>query len=59
LAAWLGTAGTLVLTFRMAAIASVVLGFLSFTLPDTPPVKKEKNNLRRHNGLDSIGLLKK
>jgi nucleoside transporter len=52
-------AGTLVLTFKMAAVASVVLGVLSFTLPDTPPVKKgQKTSLRDIMGLDSIGLLK-
>jgi len=58
---WLGweQSGTLVLTFKMAAIASVVLSLLSFTLPDTPPVKKgQKTSLGDIIGLDSIGLLK-
>lgn len=58
---WLGweQSGTLVLTFKMAAIASLVLGLLSFTLPDTPPVKKGlKTSLGDIIGLDSIGLLK-
>jgi nucleoside transporter len=51
--------GTLVLTFKMAAIASVIHGVLSFTLPDTPPVKKgQKTSLSDIIGLDSIGLLK-
>ncbi|MFI5138955.1 MAG: nucleoside permease [Sphingobacteriales bacterium] len=51
--------GTLVLTFKMAAVASAVLGVLSFTLPDTPPAKKgQKTSLRDIIGLDSIGLLK-
>src|ERR1035437_8510039 len=51
--------GTLVLTFKMAAVASAILGVLSFTLPDTPPAKKgQKTSLRDIIGLDSIGLLK-
>ncbi|HEY4326897.1 MAG TPA: nucleoside permease [Mucilaginibacter sp.] len=51
--------GTLVLTFKMASIASVILGLLSFTLPDTPPAKKgQKTSLGDIIGLDSIGLLK-
>lgn len=51
--------GTLVLTFKMAAVASAILGILSFTLPDTPPAKKgQKTSLRDIIGLDSIGLLK-
>ncbi|MGZ3822923.1 MAG: MFS transporter, partial [Mucilaginibacter sp.] len=32
--------GSLALTFGMAAIASLILGLLSFTLPNTPPAKK-------------------
>jgi len=58
---WLGweQSGTLVLTFKMAAVASAILGILSFTLPDTPPVKKgQKTSLSDIIGLDSIGLLK-
>jgi len=58
---WLGweQSGTLVLTFKMAAIASAVLGLLSFTLPDTPPIKKgQKTSIGDIIGLDSIGLLK-
>lgn len=58
---WLGweKAGTLVLTFKMASIASLILGLLSFTLPDTPPVKKgQKTSFGDIIGLDSIGLLK-
>ncbi|MDF2433199.1 MAG: hypothetical protein JWP44_2830 [Mucilaginibacter sp.] len=51
--------GTLVLTFKMAAIASLVLGLLSFSLPNTPPIKKgQKTSLGDIIGLDSIGLLK-
>jgi len=51
--------GSLALTFRMAAIASLILGLLSFTLPDTPPIKKgQKTTFGDIIGLDSIGLLK-
>ena len=51
--------GTLVLTFKMASIASLILGLLSFTLPDTPPVKKgQKTSFGDIIGLESIGLLK-
>lgn len=58
---WLGweKSGSLVLTFKMAAGASLLLGLLSFTLPDTPPVKKgQKTSFGDIIGLDSIGLLK-
>ena len=58
---WLGweQSGSLVLTFRMAGIASLALGLLSFSLPDTPPIKKgQKTSLGDIIGLDSIGLLK-
>nr|WP_067057019.1 nucleoside permease [Mucilaginibacter sp. L294] len=58
---WLGweQSNSLVLTFKMAAIASLVLGILSFTLPATPPAKKgQKTSLSDIMGLDSIGLLK-
>jgi len=52
--------GSLVLTFRMAAIASLVLGLFSFTLPDTPPPKRgQKVSFGEIIGLDAIGLLKK
>jgi nucleoside transporter len=51
--------GSLVLTFRMAAIASLALGLLSFTLPNTPPPKKgQKVSFGEIVGLDAIGLLK-
>ncbi len=52
--------GSLVLTFKMAAIASLILGVFSFTLPNTPPVKKrgEKTSLADMLGLDAIGILK-
>jgi nucleoside transporter len=58
---WLGweQSGSLVLTFKIAAIASVMLGLLSFTLPDTPPAKKgQKASFKDILGLDAIGLLK-
>ncbi|MCJ8210950.1 nucleoside permease [Mucilaginibacter sp. RS28] len=58
---WLGweKSGTLVLTFKMAAVASLILGLFSFTLPDTPPAKKgQKTSFREIMGLDSIGMLK-
>ena len=52
-------AGKLSLTFEMAAIASLILGLLSFTLPNTPPAKKgQKTTFGDIIGLDSIGLLK-
>ena len=51
--------GSLVLTFRMAAIASLILGALSFTLPDTPPTKKgQKSTFGDIIGLDAIKMLK-
>ena len=51
--------GNLNLTFKMAAIASAVLGIFSFTLPATPPVKKGgKASLTDILGLDALGLLK-
>ncbi len=51
--------GSLSLTFEMAAIASLILGLLSFTLPNTPPAKKgQKTTMGDIIGLDSIGLLK-
>jgi len=52
--------GSLALTFKMAAGASLLLGLFSFTLPDTPPGKKgQKTTVGEIMGLDSIGLLKK
>ncbi|WP_426668090.1 nucleoside permease [Mucilaginibacter sp. McL0603] len=52
-------AGKLSLTFEMAAIASLILGLISFTLPNTPPAKRgQKTTLGDIIGLDSIGLLK-
>lgn len=51
--------GSLVLTFRMAAVASLVLGVFSFLLPATPPTRHgEKATVRDILGLDALGLLK-
>lgn len=51
--------GALASTFLMAAVASLGLGLLSFTLPDTPPAKKgQQTSFGDIIGLDSIGLLK-
>lgn len=51
--------GTLPLTFRMAAIASAILGLFSFTLPHTPPLKKDTRiSVKEIMGLDAIRLLK-
>ncbi len=51
--------GNLILTFKVASVASVILGLFSFVLPHTPPVKKgEKTTLGDILGLDAIGLLK-
>lgn len=50
---------SLALTFKMAAGASLLLGLLSFSLPETPPAKKGlKTTFGDIIGLDSIGLLK-
>lgn len=52
--------GMLKNTFLMGAIASVILGIFSFSLPKTPPKadKSEKISIREILGLDAIGLLK-
>lgn len=51
--------GSLDLTFKMAAIASLVLGVLSFTLPNTPPLKVEgKTTISDILGLDALSMLK-
>ena len=51
--------GQLALTFRMAAVASLILGVFSFMLPATPPTRRgEKATVRDILGLDAIGLLK-
>lgn len=46
-------------TFRMAAVASLVLGVFSFLLPATPPTRRgEKTTVRDILGLEALGLLK-
>jgi nucleoside transporter len=51
--------GNLILTFKTASIASILLGIFSFFLPNTPPIKKgEKTSIGDILGLDAIGLLK-
>jgi nucleoside transporter len=51
--------GALTQTFRMAAVASLILGIFSFMLPATPPTRRgEKATVRDILGLDAIGLLK-
>lgn len=51
-------AGLLRNTFLMTAIASFVLGFYSFTLPKTPPHKRENPSISSLLGLDALSLLK-
>ncbi len=49
----------LVLTFKMAAIASLLLGLYSFSLPATLPMKRHvKTSVGELLGLDAIRLLK-
>ncbi|MFB6457593.1 nucleoside permease [Chitinophaga sp. Hz27] len=50
---------TLQLTFKMAAVASLILGLYSFSLPKTPPLKKgSKIDVKEILGLDAISMLK-
>ena len=51
-------AGLLRNTFTMAAVASLVLGVFSFTLPSTPPQKSEGGGLREALGVDALALLR-
>lgn len=54
----LGFSGS-VMTFKIAAIAAVVLGLYSFTLPNTPaPAKGQKFSLRDLLCLDALTLFK-
>jgi nucleoside transporter len=46
------------LTFYMAAIVSVALGFFSFALPDTPPQAKIKSSARSILGIDALVLFR-
>ncbi len=52
--------GTLRNTFFMAAVAAALLGFFSFTLPKTPPVKNHRENksIAQILGLDALNLLR-
>ncbi len=51
--------GSLVFTFKMAAVASFMLGAFSFLLPHTPPIKKAgAASLTDILGLEALGLLK-
>jgi nucleoside transporter len=51
--------GMLKYTFLMSAIASLVLGLYSFTLPKTPPVKSKEQagSIAEILGLDAVKLL--
>ncbi len=49
---------TLINTFLLTAIVSLVLGVFSFTLPNTPPARTGKTTIGDIIGLDAIGLLK-
>ena len=59
---WLGWEqgqGQLPLTFKMAAVASLILGIYSFTLPATPPTGRGgKSSMSQMLGLEALGLLK-
>ncbi|QWP75350.1 nucleoside permease [Lysobacter sp. K5869] len=58
---WLGweQAHRLDLTFKMAAAASLLLGVYALTLPDTPPLERQRNaTLGQILGLDALRLLK-
>lgn len=58
---WDSQPGALKYTFLMAGIGSLVLGLFSFTLPKTPPIKKntdEKSSVSEILGLDAMKLLK-
>ena len=56
---WDSQADQLRNTFTMAAVASLVLGVFSFTLPATPPKKASAGGgLREALGLDALALLK-
>lgn len=45
-------------TFYMAAIASIVLGFFSFLLPDTPPLAKSPSSAKKVMGIDAFVLFR-
>ncbi len=49
---------SLVNTFKLTAVVSLILGVFSFTLPDTPPARTGKTTFRDIIGLDALALLK-
>jgi nucleoside transporter len=56
---WDSETGLLRNTFTMAAVASLVLGIFSFTLPATPPqTAGARGGLREALGLDALALLR-
>jgi nucleoside transporter len=55
---WDAQADLLGNTFTMAAVASLMLGIFSFTLPATPPQKAAGGGLREALGLDALALLR-
>ncbi len=54
LAGW----GTSYMQFYFAAVASLVLGLYTFTLPDCPPDKTSQKTLAQALGLDALALFK-
>ncbi len=57
--AWEKTPDTLNITFKVAAIVSVVFGLYCFFLPDTPPPKAgQKVSVSEVLGLDALKILK-
>jgi nucleoside transporter len=43
---------------RVAGAAGILMGFYSFTLPHTPPARREKATIRQILGLDALARLK-
>ena len=54
---WLGYE-TNISMFELTAVSALVLGLLSFLLPDTPPSREGKVTARQIMGLDALVLLK-
>lgn len=50
--------GALRNTFLLCAIASLLLGLYSFSLPATPPVPGQQTGIKRLLGLDALQMLK-
>ena len=56
--AWEGS-NSLELTFKMAAVAALLLGLYSFTLPSTPPARRgQRASVKEILGLEALSLLK-